>query len=194
MLCLLSIAYIAGAQELITKSGTTLKAGFYKTHEEMKFNNPSVPFNYQVGMKKACIEEDCVYRYRIRIDRAKAKQVGEVYGFCDGENVYVRIATDGSLGKNVLTPNDRFSKLDHIGPYCLYSTKLNSQGGKKAVPADMTTFMVDLMTGDRSKLNEMVVAKLIKGNPSLLAEFKNTKRKKRRPYGEYVMRYFLGRD
>ncbi len=194
MLCLLCIAYIGEAQELISNPKIQLKAGFYKNHEEMKFNNPSKLFNFPIGMKKACIEEDCVYRYRIRIDRSKAKEIGEVYGFCDGENVYVRISTDGSLGKNVLTPNDRFSKLDHIGSFCLYSTKLNSGSGKKAVPADMTTYMVDLETGEKKKLNERIVARLIEGNARLLAEFKSTKRKKRRPNGEYLMRYFLSRD
>ncbi len=194
MLCLLCIAYIGEAQELISGSELSLKKGFYRTYGEMKANSPSVPFNYPVGMKKACIEEDCVYRYRIRIERSKAKQIGEIYGFSDGENIFVRIATDGSLGKNVLTPNDRFSRIDQIGRYGFYSTKLNAGGGKKAVPADMTTYMMDFVTDEKKKLNENIVSSLIEDNVGLLAEFKGTKRKKRRPYGEYVKRYLLGRD
>lgn len=160
----------------------------------MKTNSPSVPFNYQVGMKKACVEDDCVYRYRIRIERSKAKQIGEIYGFSDGDDIYVRITSDRSQGNRVLTPTDRFSRLDQIGEFALYSTKLNAGAGKKVVPADMTTYMVDLATGKRQKLNESIVSNIISDNSSLLEEFKGTKRKKRRPYGEYIKRYYLSRD
>lgn len=186
--CLIGIAYIAVGQDLISNSGIALKAGFYKNYEELKSNSPSIPFDYPIGMKKACLDEEevCVYRYRIRIERQKAAEIGEVFGFSDGENVYIRTGNKG-----VLTPHDRYSKMDRVGKYGLYSTKLNASKGKKAYPADLTTFVVDLTSGETKQLIESQVQKIIADNAELLAEFINTKRKKRSPYGEYIRRYFF---
>lgn len=117
IITLITVTYVTKSQNLIINDAA-YKAGIYRTFEEFKYNNPSIDFNYEVTTKNrgngSLNAAGQVTYYRIMINKKLGKSIGEVFGFCDGKNVYI----NESLPR--LGPKTGFSKIEYFGKYCYF--------------------------------------------------------------------------
>lgn len=175
------------AQGYIIHDSTTLKKGIYKNFEELKFNRPSIDLKYQIKRKGLLPIDSSEYMfYRLAIDRDESEKTGEIIGFCDGKNIFLR-----SSPKNNRYPNlnetisiklmSSFVKLDYLGRYCynqdIYQVLNESEGIEVAT---------DLTNGNQFFLTKEIMEDLIRSDTVLLKEFKESKRTK---YKDYILRY-----
>ena len=88
-----------------------LKKGFYKNYREFITNSPSITNDFIVKERNllALSITNNVSPYGYYVTKGEVDEM-DVYGFCDGKNVY--ISQRGGLGYN---------KLEYLGPYCFYS-------------------------------------------------------------------------
>jgi len=67
--------------------------GIYKNFKEFKENKPSIELNYQISTKMRGYgilnASGQIPFYRLNIEKEKGKTIGKVFGFCDGENIYI---------------------------------------------------------------------------------------------------------
>jgi hypothetical protein len=154
------------------------KEGIYKTFEEFKFNSPSVPLTYGKAHKSKSYPENDKYGgsldiYKLEITREKAKEIGAVWGFCDGRDIYIWTGGDHFNSKY------NFIKLDFFGRYCHYreiSTQSHGytspitgfrQGGGYSVK--VSTVAMNLSNGAFFNVTKKNI-KVILESDSLLAE------------------------
>lgn len=62
---------------------TVFKKGIYRTFDEFKFNNPSIVDEFNVSNKRVSILD-------IKTGKYKKIKNRNVWGFCDGEKIFVR--------------------------------------------------------------------------------------------------------
>lgn len=108
--------FTTNAQEFTTNnSSSNLKRGIYRTFEEFKNNNPSIELTHKiVQIQKntgGIIEKQKTTFYHLHIDKDAAKKIGKVYGFSDGENMYIN-----ELNPK-LKPKVLFMRVAFIGNY-----------------------------------------------------------------------------
>lgn len=105
------------AQELIVDSGITLKKGVYRNFEEFRSNSPSLEYSTEVEsmeLKAGLLGyKEAVTYYGIGRKIEKKYKSHEVFGFCDGENIYIH-----SL--NYISKDMSFVKLKKVGLYSFY--------------------------------------------------------------------------
>jgi len=119
ILCVIS--QICYSQNLITDENTVLKRGIYKTFDEFKTNTPSLDLSYEIKGYVNALESpyhDSIYN--LKIEKNKTKEIGLVWGFCDGKNVYVNMSRDYFSGKKVFKPGSDFYKLLLVDRYCYF--------------------------------------------------------------------------
>lgn len=162
-----------------------LKAGIYKNFEEMKYNNPSGEFVYQVTTKSKNYNQGQLDIYSIDIEKSKAKSIGKVFGFSDGKNVYINENSPS------LRPGTEFVKVETLNRY-YYFQKIEPivipTGTTVVTVLKLVQKVMDMNTGEITILNNKNLKELMADNPRLLNEFdkesqKNTKLK------EYLIRY-----
>ena len=154
---------------------TIYEAGIYRTFDEFKNNSPSIPFHYEVILKQrgygAFFTEGKVDFYKIVIDKVKAKECGEIFGFSDGKNLFV-------LEHNrKLTPKTEFVKISEIiGSYCYYETRgmtsyYNINGGT-SYSYYLKQVLLKMSTGTHFELTQKDVKEMLAKYPDLLDQFK----------------------
>ncbi|MDQ3291885.1 MAG: hypothetical protein M3Q05_11415 [Bacteroidota bacterium] len=163
-------------QVFIVDKKVELKPGFYRNFEEFKTNTPSIPFdnypltNVSKGYGFLNIAGEVIY-YRIKMDKSLAKTIGHVYGFCDGNNIYLN--TDD----HVFKPSSDFVKLDYLGRYCYFE-----DGGFKTVysgngmPSNSTYLdkkALDINSGKIFSLNKKSLKEIMANDSELLEQFVN---------------------
>ncbi len=122
LLALFLTLVTANTQNLII-TDTIYRDGIYRTFEEFKFNKPSIEFDYNVVIKthnysKFNIAQQVAF-YKIMISKKIGKSIGNVFGFSNGNNVYIN---DHSPK---LSPKIEFSKIEYFGIYCYYKEIYN---------------------------------------------------------------------
>jgi hypothetical protein len=105
------------SQELIVDSGVVLKKGAYRNFEEFKYNNPSLKYSTEVEsmeLKAGLLGYlEAVTYYGIGKKVEQKHKSHELFGFCDGESVYIH-----SL--NYISKDMSFVKLKKVGLYSFY--------------------------------------------------------------------------
>lgn len=117
--------------DIITNHPSNLKKGFYKNFHEFKFNNPSIPFDHKLIpiIKSHSKDKNNQHiSWHVDITKEEAKEIGEIYGFCDGKKVYVLEEIYITDYINKFKPNTNFEEVLYLGRYAFFETinKVNS--------------------------------------------------------------------
>lgn len=168
-----------------------LKSGIYLTHNEFKNNAPSIDFEYEVSAKTRRygllgIGGKIIY-YRINIDKKKAKQLGKVYGFCDGSNVYI----NPEMLK--FYPKTEFSKIEYLNKLSYFedilcTTTFNPNNSTTSTSCSLARKIVNIDNGEVTVLTKKSLRNLISDNPQLLNRFENESRKNKK-LKDYFLEY-----
>ncbi|MBK0403961.1 hypothetical protein I5M27_13280 [Adhaeribacter sp. BT258] len=173
------------AQHLITDANVALKPGIYRNFSEFKHNKPSInlPENHKISRSgPKSVSSKAVFRRR-------PLEKTEIYGFCDGKNIYVypRLA---DVSKKPAT----FNKITYLGRYATYASKskyevpsASSASGTMPV-TDKAEYALDMGMGQFIALTPEKVAKLIADDVELSAAFKKQSFKKKH-LTDYIIRY-----
>jgi hypothetical protein len=168
---------------------TGLKAGIYKNFEEFRYNNPSVEFNYQVSEKMRKYGDlrssGRIPYYRINIERETGRSIGKVFGFCDGNNVFINEDIPG------LGPKTEFVQVEDLGRYCYFEDRKPTTIFIGTVPSTIYYIerkIMDTDTGEIIALNKRTLPEIIADDADLLAEYNNDPNKGRK-LKEYLIRY-----
>lgn len=168
-----------------------LKKGIYRSASELIKNSPSLPFDYEVTTKEkgyGFMNSGGKHTYyRIAIDKSTARKTGMVFGFCDGEDVY--ICEENKL----FTPKTGFSKVENLGRYGYYNEvkvemMANPAGGGSTMTAALQHKVIDYKTAKVFFLVNKTMKTILADDPDLLYEFENEKRKGQL-LKEYLVRY-----
>lgn len=166
-----------------------LKAGIYKDFEEFRQNDPSLEFNFQVSRKLRKYGDirsrGKITYYRLDIDKAKGRSIGRVFGFSDGEHVYIN-ERHQDLG-----PGTDFIRIENLGRYCYFEDRKPTTIFIGTVPTTIYSLerkIMDAGTGEIMTLSKKRLEEIIKDNSELYTEFQhdpeNSKKLK-----EYLKRY-----
>jgi len=201
----------AHAQELITDANILLKQGIYANFNEFKNNNPSIAFpaNYQI-VESVEKYGGALYGggkhtvYKLTVNKKPVKDKQEIYGFCDGNFIYVNPEMP-DMSKKKTT----FDKLTSVGRYCTYkSIKTNVkpygvrllQANSKVISNSLgpayssgkivllNEYVLDINTGDVLRLSKNAVEDYLATDPELSASFKAEK-KPRQVLESYIIQY-----
>lgn len=162
-----------------------LVQGFYRNFEELKYNNPSVKFNYTINEKTRKYDGYSIAAYRVNIDRRDAKQAGKVIGFSDGKNLYLNESNSS------LSSSTDFFKAEFIGKYYFFeNVRLISvsTGTTVVTVPKIEQKIMDMNTGEVTILNMKTLQAMIADDEQLLSEFQSSSNK-RQSLKEFLVRY-----
>ncbi|MFC5271885.1 hypothetical protein [Adhaeribacter terreus] len=177
--------FTAAHAQLITDANVVLKPGIYKNFSEFKYNKPSLalPANHKISKSgPKYVSSKAVFRRR-------PLEKTEVFGFCDGKNIYVnpRLA---DVSKKPVT----FNKISYLGRYATYKSKSQytyvrpGLNGGTFTATDKAKYALDMGMGQFIALTQEKVAKLIADDAELAAAFKKQSFKKKH-LTEYIIQY-----
>ncbi len=163
------------------------RKGVYRTFEEFRTNSPSITSNYYIEERTGAQE------YWLNKDNKKVRILNEhsgkyekeedyIWGYCDGDNIYVLYALDDYSSENFckLIVRGKFSVFMYQGygnaaTYWLLRMKMY-----------MTKeFFFDIDKGEFKKLNNVNLEKMLKINTALYNRFTFEPNKKALRY-EYI--------
>lgn len=176
-LCLLpALANFAQADSAMIARGE-LKKGFYKTYQEYLDNAPSIVTGFDTELFRAGKKDPTIIAGAYRLTDGTAKP-GKIWGFSDGQNVFVRYKVLMGHG---------FWKLQCPGPnpYILYKSKfiwiagpplmaLATTAISASVPAGFD-FMVVTKKGAIKYGYKGQIKKILADKPEILEPFKKIK-------------------
>ena len=146
------------------------KPGIYRTFEEFKYNNPSIPLDYTFYDYEELYLGGYVTMYRLDVDKKERQALGAVFGFCDGKNFYIQESP------NRIRMLTSFSKIEYLGKYC-YFEDIISQGTGAQLSKKLGQKIIDIETGEVSKLKKSNLTKIIADDTELLNQFQQEPRK-----------------
>ena len=185
------VFFKSDTQEYIVDKEVALKPGFYRNFQEFKTNNPSVAFNnYSLttipkgyGFLNSVGE---VLYYRVNMDKNTAKTIGNVYGFCDGKNIYIIPEI------SVFKPKMNFTKLDYLGRYCYFEQlgykSVSTLNGGTASSTYLAEKALDINTGEIIFLSKKSLREIMAKDAQLLEDFTN-ETKKNKVLKTYLISY-----
>ncbi|AHM61372.1 hypothetical protein D770_15590 [Flammeovirgaceae bacterium 311] len=185
----------AYSQKYINERGIRLKPGIYRTFEELKTNSPSIAWKYETVEKTEKVGSwDYPHQvYRISIDHNEAQQIGQVYGFCDGNKVYVSpegpTLTSETTFQQLIIHEGQYSWFE--GTYWNIGTPIHNHQSKvmwrtsrgRGMPS--TYHLIDMFAGNVICVNDKNIEALLAKYPDLIGQFRAEK-KGDRDYGYYV--------
>jgi hypothetical protein len=174
LFCGCILMQMAYSQNLVIDNNITLKRGIYKTYEEFKNNSPSVPMEYEIKAVRL-IMENLLYNdtvYQMNIDKDKANEIGDVWGFCDEKFVYINMQHKVMTTKKVFKPGSQFDKLLYVGRYCCF---ISVQPQSNSINLEHYFVALDFNTGKEIVINKGALKKIISKDEGLLEDFKNEK-------------------
>lgn len=178
------------------------RVGIYRTFEEFRSNSPSEKFvGVIVGVEtkyRSSIFNDPIFfkSYKIDVSKEIGRDLGSVFGFCDGHRIYIaRAALDSSLITNAY-----FYEVNYIGRYCVYDA-INYSSSISTLPnmPIMSSFpeigvnIIEMTTGESNVLTNGRLKKIIADNTVLLQQFKNEENKSAH-LKEYLIDYLNGNE
>ncbi|MBO9595182.1 MAG: hypothetical protein J7599_19920 [Niabella sp.] len=208
-LLLLFITTAVNAQYPILEQ-TSYKRGLYRSFEEFKNNNPSLPLTYQIfseDTKPSLFDKRVQRLYELEIRKKEGRKIGRVFGFCDGRYIYIwtpsykkdafPLFPEGPVG-----PNARFAKLLILDTLSYFEDLgATAPAGAPLVAGPYGTMygganpslyvrgnLLDLGTGNITELTKGRLKELLKNDPELSAVFEKESGKQRK-LGEYLMYY-----
>lgn len=158
---------------MITDSNVVLKKGFYLSFDEFKLNRPSLFIDCDV------LYDNVNYSYSLNFsDSVKLSKKIEVWGYCDGENVYVK-----EIGP--LRRKSKYEKMTFIGRYCCLNKKLedvhvfvpNGSGfGHYYINThkkDTIIPFININNGKKYILDKTVLTEILKQDTPLLKKYES---------------------
>ena len=167
----------------------TLKSGIYKSFEELKYNSPSVEYKYSFKKVKAgrTIGKS-YYTYRITMNKEVRDKIGNIYGFCDGNDFYVNI----TARPRKLRKSTKYARVDNLKKFCYfeyYETTIVPTGQYGSIYShSIQKRIIDMNTGEVINLKRSSLKQLIMDDTELLHEFENESSKSTK-LKEYLIRY-----
>lgn len=147
------------AQEFIISNSTSnLKRGIYRSFEEFKNNAPSLELEHEILKTKkktgGIIKGNETTFYHLNVGKNAAKKIGKVYGFSDGENIYINEFNPK------LKPKVLFMKIGFAGNYCVFEYK-TSNNVNSLLPRNK---VVDMRTGNSKIVSKKTLMNFINTN------------------------------
>jgi len=168
-----------------------LKKGIYRTFEEFKNNSPSLPLDFQVKTYKITSNDanSVAYLsfYNLHVKKKAGKAIGEVFGFCDGANVYINSYIP------VLHPKASFYKIIYWGQYCYFENYSKTYSGMTGYGGGVTIRIhgniIDLSNGRVTEFDKDNFREFIADDEELLARYNDEKLKKHKKIKDYFFEY-----
>ena len=183
---LLFLSYHAFAQYPILNDSIK-KAGIYKTFDEFKNNSPSIALNYPITSKNNIFfthwGKESITTYAVGMPKEDGRDLGSVYGFCDGNSFYI-FPID-----NMIFPNTVhkfvFYRMTALGKYPYLDIAIgnnydaaNGDGSfnlSKTPSIDLAVLYFE--TGEVKKLTVNRLKEILADKPQLLEKFKKQESK-----------------
>jgi hypothetical protein len=158
--------------------------GVYRNFEEMKYNNPSAPIQYKVYSSVLKIglgpNAEQVTLYQLDLTRSQAKELGKLFGFSDGKNLYIEQKEGIGLRKD-------FIKIENYGKYGYFEDVIHILIGTTIIPVN-TLNLIDMNSGEIILIDKKQLKELLKDDPTLLEEFNNEAHKDKK-LKDFLIRY-----
>lgn len=170
------------SQKLIIDDTLNLKAGIYKNFKEFRENTPSIELKYKVLNSEikcgATFSRDKINIFYFDTSKKETKQFKDIFGFCDGNNIYIRGETSW-YGKIEW----QFNKVTHFNRFVFFQECTPVYQG-----TDIKQRIIDINTGEVVTLTKKKVEKLIEKDKELSAEFESDADSKDH-LANYIIRY-----
>ena len=200
------LTFNAISQELITNS-SSLQSGFYRNYNEMKANQPSIKKTYPIKSGRESTSgilgvgmATKVDFYRFKLTKKEVQELGAVFGYSDGKNIYIipRLKGDNALETRFLLKRERkanFRQLEIIGKYGYYQDVIEYAVGFRVNAQDPSKkewifCFIDFENDSFISMDYKRVKKLIKGDSELWKKFNNDS-KKRKNISKYIKEYII---
>jgi hypothetical protein len=179
LLCLLIFSNIifsssTYSQNIIFEDTLNLKKGVYRTFDEFKFNDPSLNFDFNaIPIPKTKSHK----RYKINLSNYHPKNFETIFGFCDGQNVYL------CDYHSLLSEDTEFDKIQYLGIYSIfYEHRIVIKNGPSNsqhmyIDDEFILSVLDIKSGDKFPLNKRTIKKILSNDSQLLNDFNNSKNK-----------------
>jgi len=166
-----------------------LKPGIYKSFEELKYNSPGLEYKYSFKKVRAGRTlGKSYYTYRLTLNNQVRYEIGNIYGFCDGNDFYVNI----TARSRKLRTSTKFVKADNLKKFCYfeyYKTTSVPTGQYGSIYShSIQRRVIDMNTGEVINLKRSSLKNLIMDDTELLHEFENESSKSTK-LKEYLIRY-----
>ncbi|HNP33082.1 MAG TPA: hypothetical protein PKN96_07300 [Flavobacterium sp.] len=150
------------------------KAGIYRTFEEFRDNNPSILVDFKNSKIKIDSEDrefakqygseaKSIKVYGLNTTESAAKNIGFIFGFCDGKKIYVSVETERY--SNYMS----FYEINYLAPISYYEFMPSDLNDRGAINNAKT---INLRTGKYKNLTVKYLWELISDKPELLERFR----------------------
>lgn len=152
------------------------KAGIYRTFEEFRDNKPSIILDFKVYKQdrklSALLNSKRFPAYGVDIDIKVGENVGEVYGFCDGKDIYL------TRNLPIFMHYIDFFKVEILDRYCVFDyTVMNLSSLISYTELSKFTRVLNLENGESFKLTKKKLKEIISDNIHLSNKFELEKDK-----------------
>ena len=177
-------------------SEQTLKSGYYKSLEEFQNNSPALEWTkpeMESKFHRYDWNKGLVVLERLKMDKKESKKIGKLWGFFDGNEVYIN--TGLQFGQENKLPRQKprkakFAKLEILGDYAYYKSiyyinypmdmgRVNGGGVWRSDPV-LDQRCLNLKTGEHFPLTKKNMRNMLQDSPDLLAEFKKAPHQRHR--------------
>lgn len=157
-----------------------LQAGIYLSQEELLQNQPSLPWIENSKRRKSYrLNHLIAYNtYRLRMPFRYKVNLSTVWGFCDGENIYINVFPHP---RNLF--DVEFARLHLVGPYLYYEFLYNNDFFLETDLRGSEQWVIDLNKEESMELDKYFIGNKIAKKKELYAAFEN----------EWLKKYSLGR-
>lgn len=184
--CALLICINALGQAPIIKDSIKVE-GIYFSFSEFKNNKPSV--KCQVRAKETNTVHgffENYIQYKMRIEDTIKVKIKEVWGFCDGKDVY------RAEGLSFTKYDHIFNKMELLGKYSYYNTAsttyMSAPSGGGSTVNRLTPYLLNMNNGFDYELDKEEIEEILKKDEQLFAEYKADKQRKKH-YFDYIKKY-----
>lgn len=172
------------AQE-VAATTNKYKPGIYKTYAEFLTDTPSIPLKYEF------YENQHGYGLfgmggkipvtHLKVKKKEGKSIGTVFGFSDGQNVYI------NPWQEVLNRKVKFYKPEFYGPYIYMEYIFTSRVGNSS-SYSKKQMVIDLRKHKTFELDKWSLEDLLSSNEELSASFEEEKAKNK-VLKDYFVKY-----
>ena len=180
----------AYSQVIIIDDNVIYNKGVYKDFEEFKFNCPSIPFDYKID--SVCYTNLDVYTnaanhlsYHLVTDKQNIKNLGSIYGFCDGKHIYLNETNP------IVTERTDFELVQFVGLYSYFEQYHMIQGEMGALNSSaVLKRIININYGECSIVTLDVLDKIFETDSILLQRF-NAQKDKKDKVKDFIALYSL---
>ncbi len=151
------------------------KPGIYRAFEEFRQNMPSIKLSYPIIHKEVkyggFASDDSQTAYALNIPKKEGRDIGDVFGFCDGKDFYFIASENTDIYFPNKIHNFNFYKVEYIGRICFYDAVQNSGPNSGTVPT-LRIVVININDGEINLLTKSYLKQLLIEKPELLEKFK----------------------